>query len=86
MLKLNGMWVLEWSMEQECFHVQTVDEMIKSNMESLIYNRKTQYVPIYFCATISDAHAFSKKLSNMDCKSMSGMAEKWDRIWKGDFK
>jgi hypothetical protein len=40
-------WVLLWSQSQNALHVETLDEMLKSNHDAFLEDRRMDYVPLY---------------------------------------
>lgn len=84
MIDPEEMWVLEWSREQKCFHIETVEEMLTGNLDAFVVGHESQYVPLYFCATRGEATVCSRRLRDLKCESSKEMKSKWDAIWHGE--
>lgn len=42
----NDLWVLEYSVEQDCTHIETWSEMLERNLRSSIARKRTSYILI----------------------------------------
>ncbi|MFZ4765333.1 MAG: hypothetical protein ACOYMN_10305 [Roseimicrobium sp.] len=49
--------VVEWSFEQKCFHVQSLADSLRCNLDSFLENRPTSYMQIALCRSHSEASA-----------------------------
>ena len=58
---VTSLWVVEWSPQQEQFHIEPVNEMLETN--SRIFEKKTKadYFPIAICPTENDAQTVCKQ-------------------------
>jgi hypothetical protein len=48
MIQLNQIQVVEYSVNQGCYHVETMDEMLKTNLMAVGEDRTSDYIPIGF--------------------------------------
>ena len=44
--EMNKMFVVEWNARQKKFHIQTLDEILKSNLLAAVNGRASGYVPV----------------------------------------
>ena len=59
---INKLFVVEYSVQQGYFHVETVGEMLESNQQSAFLNkRQTYYVPIAVFEKRCQADEFVEK-------------------------
>lgn len=59
---MKGIWFLEWSNSQKCFHIGERDELLYKNLHSFINHRQTgDYVPIMM-GTYQQCSDFAAKL------------------------
>jgi len=59
-MKIPHWIVLEYSVSQNCFHVYSLADMIKSNMENAFHRGNNDYLPIAVFKDEMDAHLFSE--------------------------
>ncbi|WP_405127961.1 hypothetical protein [Pseudoalteromonas sp. PB2-1] len=59
---INSNWVVLWSEQQQCFHYETVEKMLESNISSFKRCKPNQYVPLAFFKSDKDARQAIKKL------------------------
>lgn len=65
----NGLYVVEYSVKQNYFHVETVGEMLESNQQSAFLNkRQTYYVPIAVFEKRCQADEFVEKYRETERK------------------
>lgn len=55
---MKNKFVVEYSLSQDAFHVQSVMEMIKRNINTTLNGQKMDYLPIGIFDTIEQAHDF----------------------------
>lgn len=55
-------WVAEYSIEQNCFHVETVKEMIEENIRCALTKVEPYYIPIGIFNEEEQAHQFIEKI------------------------
>ena len=59
----SNLFVLEWSGNQKCFHIQTIGDAIKGNYcHGFLANTSNDYVPIGLFSTADKAHQAASKL------------------------
>lgn len=54
----NKLYVVEYSVSQECFHVHQMEDMLQKNMKSMMDKRAGDYLPIAVFNTEQDAGTF----------------------------
>jgi len=52
------MIVVEFSVSQKSFHVQTVNEMLVNNLITILKRQQTDFLPVAICETIDEADKF----------------------------
>ncbi len=52
------MYVVEWSKKQDSYHIQTLEEMVASNMEAFLENRDSDFIVI----GVTKSHDEARKL------------------------
>lgn len=52
-------WIVEYSAEQNCFHIDLLDKVISNNWRSLYLEKPISYVPIAYAGTIEEASALA---------------------------
>lgn len=55
-------WVAEYSIEQNCFHVEEVKAMIEENIRCAITKVEPYYMPIGIFKEEEEAHNFIEKM------------------------
>jgi hypothetical protein len=57
-------WVVTWSRSQDCFHVETVDEMLQSNLEVFFHQNPypSDWIVVGFADTIHEANEITVRL------------------------
>jgi hypothetical protein len=74
MIPLNQIQVVEYSVKQGCYHVETMDEMLKTNLRAVGEDRTCDYMPIGFfdnydaAANFIEWHKKIKTLSSLKVK------------------
>jgi hypothetical protein len=74
MIPLNQIQVVEYSVNQGCYHVQTMDEMLIKNLNAVSEDRTCDYMPIGFfdnydaAANFIEWHKKHKTLSILKVK------------------
>jgi hypothetical protein len=53
--EMNKMFVVEWNARQKKFHIQTLDEILKSNLRAAVNGRASGYVPVAIAHTEREA-------------------------------
>ena len=53
---MNDLWVAEYSVSQGCFHIHTVESMMKKNLSAIVEKRSLDYLPFSVCESSSDAN------------------------------
>lgn len=56
---METVWVCEYSMEQGCFHVDTLDKVISMNRAAVLSGANPGYMPLAVCATDKEACEFA---------------------------
>lgn len=51
----NEMFVVEYSVSQGTFHIETVKDMLKTNIEIALRETAVDYIPLFFTATKDEA-------------------------------
>lgn len=60
-MKIPNLIVLEYSVSQDCFHIQSLADMIKENMMQAFVKGSGDYIPIAVFENELDANDFSEK-------------------------
>jgi hypothetical protein len=74
MIPLNQIQVVEYSVNQGCYHVETMDEMLKTNLRAVSEDRTCDYMPIGFfdnydaASNFIEWHRKHKGLSSLKVK------------------
>jgi hypothetical protein len=58
--EMNKMFVVEWNARQKRFHIQTLGEILKSNLLAAVNGRDSGYVPVAIANTDGEALEMSK--------------------------
>ena len=58
--EMNKMFVVEWNATQREFHIQTLGEILKSNLVSAVNGRASGYVPVAIAHTEREALEMAK--------------------------
>lgn len=58
MINLKAIITVEFSLNQKCFHVDTVDKVLKTNLMSLCARKQTDFTLIGIFESYEDADAF----------------------------
>lgn len=58
---MQELWTVEYSVEQKCFHIDTLDSTIKNNIQSIVEGKTTSYMLIFICATHEEAKEYVEK-------------------------
>jgi hypothetical protein len=58
MIALNQIQVVEFSVSQNAYHVETMDEMLKTNLGAIENKKSIDYVPIGFFDNYESAAKF----------------------------
>lgn len=66
----SDLQVAEWSPSQKCFHIHSVEEMVKYNQRIFLENLQADYFPIGIFKTqealnqfLREAHEYQERLS-----------------------
>lgn len=59
---MRNYYVAEYSVSQNCFHVETVNDLLKVNMHASLQKQINDYLPIGFFETEIEAHDFIEKI------------------------
>lgn len=66
---INKLFVVEYSVQQDYFHVETVGEMLESNQQSAFLNkRQTYYIPVAIFEKRYQADEFIEKYRETERK------------------
>lgn len=52
-------WVCEYSVDQDCFHVDTLGSILEKNRRALAECRRSDYIPLNVFLTAEEAHRFA---------------------------
>jgi hypothetical protein len=58
-------WVVNWSERQQCFHVETVEEMLLRNRDNFEHHEEVDFVPLRFADSIKEANEAAEKYRQM---------------------
>jgi len=58
--EINKMFVVEWNAKQKKFHIQTLGEILKSNLLAAVNRRASGYVPVAIAHTEREALKMEK--------------------------
>ena len=58
--EMNEMFVVEWNERQKKLQIQSLGEMLKSNLVAAVNGRKSGYVPVAIAHTKAEALKMSK--------------------------
>ena len=64
-------YVLEYSNEQKCFHIQTVEEMLITNLRIAIAGGINQYQPLFINDSFEECNKVANKLKKEHKLSLS---------------
>jgi len=53
----RNLWVAEYSAQQGCFHVATLEQVLQNNLTMVMNRSNNDYLPFGFYKTIDEAHA-----------------------------
>lgn len=53
---MNDLWVAEYSVSQGCFHIHTVESMMKKNLSAIVERRSSDYLPFAVCKNSDEAN------------------------------
>ncbi len=70
-------YVLQWSFKQRCWHIETVDDMLRSNLRAFAENRELEYIPVAIGITHKTANELSRMLEASGSQAGKDIAEKW---------
>jgi hypothetical protein len=62
--EVNGMFVVEWNRKQKHFQIQTLGEILKSNLLATINKRDRGYIPVAIASTEGEALKMSKLIDS----------------------
>ena len=63
MENFNKSWVVEWSESQQSYHIDTIEKMLNRNINAFANGRKTDYKPLIFAESQSEAVKLKKQLA-----------------------
>jgi len=52
--------VVNWSEQQKCFHIETVEEMLARNQDNFEHCAQVDFTPIAFAASFSEANKIAE--------------------------
>jgi len=55
-MNIESLWVAEWSEDQKCFNVETLDAILKRNFQIMAEGNGGGYIPFAICKTIREAN------------------------------
>jgi hypothetical protein len=55
-MRMDSLWVAEWSEDQKAFNVEPLDALLKRNGQILADGKGGGYFPIAICNTIHEAN------------------------------
>lgn len=58
---MKDIWTVEYSVEQDCFHVETMDRLIQGNVMAMVDGRQLSYMLIDTTDSIENAHKLGDK-------------------------
>lgn len=58
---MKDIWTVEYSVEQDCFHVETMDRLIQGNGMAMVDGRQLSYMLIDTTDSIENAHKLADK-------------------------
>ena len=58
--EMNAVFVVEWNRKQKHFQIQTLGEILKSNLLAAVNRRASGYVPVAIAHTENEALKISK--------------------------
>ncbi len=70
------MFLVEWSHQQNCFHVTTLNQAVKDNREAMIDGTEIQFVPVFASESESEAED--------TCTLMQSQRDARDRLKTSD--
>ena len=70
---MGNIMVLEWTKKQNAFHIQSMEVCAEKNLNALLDNQSSDYIPIYFgtddeCRVV--ASRWRRKLQQREQKRM----------------
>jgi hypothetical protein len=67
--RIENSYVVEWSEIQGCFHIETTEGAIRNNFRAYVMGNPTQYFPVSFASSHSDATRIIKLLEEERSKN-----------------
>lgn len=64
----SELWVLEWSQPQKVFHISTLEDAMKNNIEAFWNNRRPDWVLLAVLETHEEAHKIAKEFEMLECR------------------
>lgn len=64
-MNLEEIYIVEYSMNQECFHVHSAEDMIQKNMKTIMNRVPIDYIPIGVFLTKEHANEFVNLMRDM---------------------
>lgn len=58
---MQTVWVCEYSLKQDCFHVEVLSRICKINKRAIIEKKNSGYVPIGYFETPEQAHQCARE-------------------------
>ena len=89
-LKMTDMWIVEYSSDQGCFHVQRLSETLRSNMSMVLRRTSNDFLPIALAESREEANAFAYRFNEMMATETvepeyTGRSMKKRTVWKAFF-
>lgn len=57
----TDVWVVEYSAEQQCFHIDQFSKSLAANRRALEEGRNPGYIPIYIALSSEEAHSLADR-------------------------
>ena len=76
----SKVWVLMWSQQQGMLHIETLAEMLRSNLRAFIANRSMDFVPLFIGSDDACRAAAYRVRANMDRLAAAGRASVIGRV------
>ncbi len=57
-MQISKMWVVEYSVNQQCFHIEHLEDYVANNICNIIENTSTDYQLVAICENHEEARNF----------------------------
>jgi len=61
-------WVVEWSQQQNCFHLGKLEDVIANNMKLMLQNKPNEFAIVAFAKSYFDANVMATHFASKQRK------------------